>query len=72
MSFEQGKILIANEISIMVHGPALIKITDMIMREMGKEGVKTLYLAAKDGGLKLGRAFQKKFGINDLKLATLL
>lgn len=69
ITFEEGQIKIAGESSIMIHGPALVKLTDIIIKKMGKNGIEDIYLASKEGGKKLSEAFKKKFNLTDSKLA---
>lgn len=72
ITFEEGQIKVAGETSIMIHGPALVKLTDIIVKSMGKEGVIDIYVASKEGGKSLGQAFKKKFSMTQSKLANLL
>ena len=72
ITFEEGQIKVADESAIMTHGPALIKLTDIIIKRMGKRGVVDIYLASKEGGESLGKSFEKKFNLTGIKLANLL
>lgn len=72
ITFEEGQIKVAGESAIMTHGPGLIKLTDIIIKKMGKKGVEDIYLASKEGGESLGNAFKKKFNLRGAKLADLL
>lgn len=72
ITFEEGQIKVAGETAIMVHGPALVKLTDIMVKTMGKKGITNIYLASKEGGESLGKAFKKKFNLKGTKLADLL
>jgi len=72
ITFEEGQIKVADETAIMIHGHALIKLTDIVVKRMGKKGVTSIYLASKEGGKSLGLAFKKKFNLTESKLADLL
>lgn len=72
LTFENGQIRVTGEISIMIHGPALIMLTDNIIEKMGKEGVKSIYAASKEGGMSLAKAYKSKFHLAESKLANLL
>lgn len=72
LTFEEGKIKIADEISIMVHGPALVKLTDMLIKSLGKKGINYIYLSSKESGIVLAQAFKKKYGLSGMKLADLM
>lgn len=72
LTFERGQIKIAGETSIMVHGPALVRLTDTLIKIMGKKGINYIYLSSKEGGKSLGDAYKKKFLIKEVKLANLL
>jgi predicted hydrocarbon binding protein len=72
ITFEEGQIKVAGETAIMTDGPALIKLTDIIVKKMGKRGITDIYLASKEGGESLGISFKKKFNLTGTKLADLL
>jgi len=72
LTFERGQIKVANEISIMVHGPALVNLTDMLIRTLGRDGIKYIYNSSKESGKILAKAFQNKYGMKGMKLASLI
>jgi len=72
LTFEEGQIKVADEISIMVHGPALVKLSDMLIKSMGKEGINYIYESSKESGRILAQAFKRKYGLTGMKLADLI
>jgi predicted hydrocarbon binding protein len=72
ITFEEGQIKVAGETAIMIHGPALIKLTDIMIKTMGKKGIINIYLASKEGGESLAKAYKRKFNLSGAKLADLL
>jgi predicted hydrocarbon binding protein len=72
LTFEEGHIKVADEISVMVHGPALVKLSDMLIKTLGKNGINYIYNSSKESGKILTTAFKKKYGLTGMKLADLI
>jgi predicted hydrocarbon binding protein len=72
LTFEEGQIKVAGETAIMVHGPALVKLSDMLIKSMGKRGIDYIYLSSKESGKILAQAFKKKYGLKGMELANLI
>jgi len=72
LTFERGQIKVANETSIMVHGPALVKLSDMLIKTLGKRGIIYIYNSSKESGKIMALAFKKKYGLTGMKLADIM
>jgi len=72
LTFERGQIKVADEISIMIHGPALVKLSDILIKTMGKKGIDYIYTSSKESGKIMARAFKRKYGLTGMKLANLM
>ena len=72
LTFEEGQIKVAGETAIMVHGPALVKLSDMLIKSMGKEGMNYIYESSKESGKIMATAFKRKYGVTGIKLANLV
>jgi len=72
MTFERGQIKVGGDIGIMISGAALVHMTDTLIKDLGKEGERQMYLSAKVGGQSLGNSFKRIYNIGGPKLADLL